>query len=36
MSNGKVTTDLLADGLIKKTYFKRVNIFQNQNFLEEE
>ena len=35
MLNGKATMILLTVGLIKKTNYKRVNIFQNQYLLEE-
>ena len=34
MLNGKATMILWTDGLIKKTYYKSANIFQNQNPLE--
>ena len=36
MLNGKATIVLLIVGLIKKTDYKSVNIFQNQNLYEEE
>ena len=32
MLNGKATRVLLTVGLIKKTKYKRMNIFQSQNF----
>ena len=36
MFNGKTMIIHLIVGLIKKTWFKQVNLFQNQNIFEEE
>ena len=36
MLNGKAMIALLTVGLIKKTYYKWVNVFQNRNLQDEE